>query len=131
MLEVVAHDWWLYLLVSGAGGIVQYDAQPTLKYRQHQQNVIGSNIGWRSRIQRLRMLLSNRFRDWNTLNMRALEACAHVMSPDHRATFLLFSQARSAPSGLRRMYALRRAGLYRQTVLGNLSLMVAAILRKI
>jgi glycosyltransferase involved in cell wall biosynthesis len=131
VLEVVAHDWWLYLLVSSAGGIVHYDAQPSLKYRQHQQNAIGSNTGWGSRIHRLRMLLSNRFRDWNTLNVTALEACAHLMSADHRTTFLLFNQARSASSGLSRMHALRRAGLYRQTILGNLALVAAAFFGKI
>ncbi len=29
-VEVVAHDWWLYLLVSGVGGKVFYDTYPSL-----------------------------------------------------------------------------------------------------
>ena len=32
---VVAHDWWIYLLVSGAGGRVIYDPEPSVRYRQH------------------------------------------------------------------------------------------------
>lgn len=36
------HDWWSYLLVSGAGGHVVTDNQPTLYYRQHQSNVVGA-----------------------------------------------------------------------------------------
>jgi glycosyltransferase involved in cell wall biosynthesis len=131
ILQVVTHDWWLYLLVSGAGGIVYYDPQPSLKYRQHQHNLIGSNKGWRARLHRLGMLLSGRFRDWNTINVTALEACLHLMKADHAATLLLFKQARSASSGFSRMHALRRAGLYRQTMLGNFALMAAAFFGKL
>ncbi|WP_338030390.1 glycosyltransferase [Gluconacetobacter aggeris] len=36
------HDWWSYLLVSGAGGQVVTDNQPTLYYRQHQGNAVGA-----------------------------------------------------------------------------------------
>ena len=35
------HDWWSYLLVSGAGGAVITDNQPSLYYRQHQGNTVG------------------------------------------------------------------------------------------
>ncbi len=55
------HDWWLYLVVS-AFGIVVYDDQPTLLYRQHGGNVIGHGAGlfrrWREIV---RFLVRN---DW-------------------------------------------------------------------
>ena len=35
-----AHDWWLYQLVTGAGGSVIRDAEPTLLYRQHGRNLL-------------------------------------------------------------------------------------------
>ena len=44
-LEVVAHDWWAYQLVSGAGGAVVYDPEPMVGYRQHGRNLIGGNQG--------------------------------------------------------------------------------------
>ena len=47
-IDVVLHDWWVYQLVSAAGGMVHYDPRPMLKYRQHSDNLIGSNLGWRS-----------------------------------------------------------------------------------
>src|SRR6267142_2980219 len=56
--EVVLHDWWVYQLVTAAGGVVHYDRQPALKYRQHPDNLIGSNLGWRARLSRIRMMLS-------------------------------------------------------------------------
>src|SRR5262245_4553115 len=56
-IDVVLHDWWLYQLVSAAGGVVHYDPRAMLKYRQHPDNLIGSNLGWRRSLVRLRMML--------------------------------------------------------------------------
>lgn len=36
------HDWWMYLVISCFGRIV-YDPRPTMKYRQHANNVVGSS----------------------------------------------------------------------------------------
>ena len=33
--EFVSHDWWAYLIVTAAGGIVRYDLRPLVRYRQH------------------------------------------------------------------------------------------------
>ncbi len=38
--RVVIHDWWCYLAVSCFGEVI-YDAEATLKYRQHGSNAIG------------------------------------------------------------------------------------------
>ena len=34
-VEVVSHDWWTYQITSAAGGLVRYDPQPSIRYRQH------------------------------------------------------------------------------------------------
>ncbi len=52
-LEVVLHDWWMYQLVSAVDGAICYEPQPVLKYRQHPDNLIGSNRGWRAPRSRL------------------------------------------------------------------------------
>jgi len=130
-LAVVVHDWWVYQLVSAAGGIVYYDPQPMLKYRQHSVNVIGSDGGWRGRIVRLRPILAGRFRDWNDANIAALEKLpAHLITPANREILQLFMKARRAPL-LQRLYFLKKSGIYRQTLFGNFALSVAAILKKI
>src|SRR5690606_15329283 len=71
-VEVVVHDWWLYQLVSGAGGLVFYDPEPTLYYRQHSQNVIGCDQSFSARLSRLGALLSRQHQRWNEINIRAL-----------------------------------------------------------
>src|SRR5690606_25344152 len=44
--RVVIHDWWLYLATTACDGLVRYDPEPSLRYRQHGDNLIGMNIGW-------------------------------------------------------------------------------------
>lgn len=36
------HDWWAYLMVTGAGGRVLTDNRPSLFYRQHGKNAVGA-----------------------------------------------------------------------------------------
>jgi glycosyltransferase involved in cell wall biosynthesis len=130
-IAVVLHDWWTYQLVSGAGGIVLYDPQPMVKYRQHPNNLIGSNYGWRERLVRLRMMLRGRFRNWNDTNIAALQRLpTHLLQPKNRAILELFAAARSG-SLPRRLYNLKRSGVYRQTLLGNLGLVAATVLRRL
>jgi glycosyltransferase involved in cell wall biosynthesis len=130
-LEVVLHDWWLYQLVSAAGGAIRYDPQPVLKYRQHENSLIGSNMGWRARIIRIRMTFLGRFRDWNAMNIAALERVPdHWIKPQNRNVLTLFAKARTAPL-LKRLIYFKRSGVYRQTLLGNIGLIVAAIIKRI
>jgi hypothetical protein len=129
--EVVLHDWWLYMLVSAAGGVVYYDPQPSIKYRQHSNNLIGSNLGWRARTVRIRMMLSGRFRDWNETNITALQRLPDdLILQCNRQVVELFAKARSA-SLLKRLGYLKQAGVYRQTLLGNLGLLAATVMKRI
>ncbi|MDH8613088.1 glycosyltransferase family 2 protein, partial [Klebsiella pneumoniae] len=57
-LEVNSHDWWGYQLVSGAGGIVFYDPEPTMKYRQHGRNAVGLETTLWSRWGRVRAIFA-------------------------------------------------------------------------
>lgn len=130
-IEVVLHDWWLYQLVSATGGAIRYDPQPAVKYRQHRHSLIGSNLGWRARIVRIRMTLNGRFRDWNATNIAALERLpGHLIKPQNRAVLTLFTKATSATLFKRLMYY-KQSGVYRQTVLGNIGLVVAAIIKRL
>ncbi|MFL4469295.1 glycosyltransferase [Tateyamaria armeniaca] len=54
---VVVHDWWLYQLITGVGGVVIHDDAPCLLYRQHSRNQIGVNDTMRARLYRMIQLL--------------------------------------------------------------------------
>jgi glycosyltransferase involved in cell wall biosynthesis len=129
--EVVLHDWWLYQLVSAAGGLVLYDPQPMIKYRQHPDSLIGSYRGWRARAARIRRTIDGRFHDWNEAHITALRRLANdLILRSNRDVVELFAQARSA-SLLKRLGYLKKSGVYRQTRLGNLALVAATIMKRI
>jgi hypothetical protein len=127
---VPSHDWWLYQVVSACSGKVYYDAHPAVRYRQHSGNVIGSNMGWTALVHRLQMLQSGRFREWSDLNEAALMRVRPVMGAQNQQIFDLFRKARRSRL-LRRAAGIARAGVYRQTLLGNLGLAAAVMLKKI
>lgn len=128
-LPVVAHDWWTYMLVSGCGGRIFYDAKPTLRYRQHGNNLEGTNSTWAGRLKRIRMLWQGRFKEWNDINLRALMRMQHKLTPGNLRVLEQFAAARRMRL-LARLFHLKRSGVHRQTLLGNLGLVVAAICRK-
>lgn len=130
-LEVVAHDWWTYMLVTGAGGKVFYDPEPSLDYRQHGQNQVGANSGLIPSLKRVLMVANGRFSRWNNINTDALVRCAHLLTPGNRDVLSSFLEARAGSTGLRRLSPLMRAGIYRQTKRGQAALMVAAVLGRL
>ncbi|MCU1715562.1 glycosyltransferase family 2 protein [Pseudomonas sp. 5P_3.1_Bac2] len=129
-VEVPSHDWWLYQLVSGAGGKVCYDPQPLVHYRQHDENIIGSNAGCIARLRRMSLLFKGRFVEWNELNISALERMHHRLTPENQRILDLFKAARGQwlPQ---RVLGIVRARLYRQTFLDSLGLYLATLLKKI
>lgn len=126
----VSHDWFAYLIVAGAGGHVTYDETPQVRYRQHEQNLVGANQGWRARLERITAAFGGRFTRWNDGNMTALEACRDLLTPAAVAMFDRFRQARNAPLP-DRLVNLWRSGVYRQTTLGQVSLYAAGLLGKL
>jgi glycosyltransferase involved in cell wall biosynthesis len=129
-LDVPSHDWWLYQVTSACGGKVHYDVYPSVRYRQHGENVIGSNMGWAARIRRVHMLRKGRFRSWTDLNVAALERLRPRMTPENQQIFDLFRKARHRPL-LERAKMFVETGVRRQTLLGNLGLAAAVVLNKI
>jgi hypothetical protein len=123
---VPSHDWWLYQVTSACGGHVFYDPCPSVRYRQHGQNVIGANTGWAARLRRLRMLGQGRFRCWSDLNIAALTRALPRMTAENRRIFDLFCKARHQPL-LRRAAMFAQAGVYRQTLGGNVGLAAAVV----
>jgi len=127
---VVSHDWLAYIVVTGCGGLVFYDKKPTLRYRQHDSNLVGCNSDWASRLKRIRMLFHGRFSHWNDSNIAALTAVEHELTPENREILERFALARNM-SLVPRLIHLKRSGIYRQTLLGNIGLIAAAVLGKV
>jgi len=128
--NIVSHDWWTYILVTGCGGQVRYDPEPRVDYRQHTNNLMGSNASIRDRWVRLRKLFAGTFREWNAANLAAIAPIRSRLTPECQETLLRFEQARDA-SLFKRLWLIRRARLYRQTFQGNVGLLLATLLRRL
>jgi glycosyltransferase involved in cell wall biosynthesis len=129
-IDVASHDWWTYMVVSGCGGRVFYDSYPSTRYRQHDGNVVGMNSSWAARFVRVRLLFQGRFRNWSDRNIRALQRLRSKLTPENRQILDRFATARNRWM-LPRLIGIKRSGIYRQTVWGNLGLIAAAIFKKI
>ncbi len=108
------HDWWAYLLVTAAGGMLIADAEPVVWYRQHARNAVGAPRTFLRRglaaVQRgpgafMRLLRGN---------VAALDAQRALLTP-HACAEL--DEIRAALDGgrLRRLRVLRMKGLRRQS----------------
>nr|WP_315527350.1 glycosyltransferase family 2 protein [uncultured Achromobacter sp.] len=129
-IDVVAHDWWIYIVVSACGGRVHYDSEPSLRYRQHGDNLIGANAGLSARLLRIKMLFEGHLKMWTDQHIQALSPLLPKLTPANLAIYDRFISARQR-SLLPRVVGIKRSGVYRQTLLGNLGLLAAALTNRI
>lgn len=125
-LDVVSHDWWTYIAVTAVGGRIRYDAEPSLSYRQHENNLVGANTSWAARLERARQLRQGRFAQWNSTNIAALAPLRPSMLPDNAKVLADFEQARSTGFPANLLW-LVRSGVYRQTALADIGLWLATM----
>lgn len=127
-INPVVHDWFLYVAVSGCGGVVIYDPVPSLRYRQHAANLIGGNSGCIAKLKRFGLMLSGMHQQWNMRNIEALSGLREKLTLENRHIYDEFSRFRDA-SLWSRLAGLYRTGLYRQTFAGNITLWLAALFK--
>ena len=129
-IGIVAHDWLAYQLVTGCGGRVHFDPYPSVRYRQHCSNLIGSKNGWRNKLWRMKRFLGGQFRHWNDVNIQALRGIFRKLTPDNQRTLDHFSAARNR-SLIPRIVGIWRSGVHRQSFLENLGLCVGVLVKRV
>ncbi len=128
--DPVAHDWWLYQLITGCGGHVIHDPAPVLSYRQHSGNLIGANLSLRAKLMRFMALLGGRFQRWNEIGLTALQGSMHRFTPQAQTTLTHYKAARTGPVW-HRLRSLKASQVYRQSVLGTIALYLACLFNRI
>lgn len=128
--EVIAHDWWAYMLVTGCGGSIFYDPEPCLLYRQHGENLTGSNTGIRARLFRARRLYDGVAHEWNRGNITALEERRELLTPENAGIFDEFAGAAEGGTLPHRLARFRNSGVRRQQRWQTAALYAVACMRK-
>lgn len=126
-VTLIAHDWWTYQVVTGSGGTAFYDPSPSLKYRQHGNNLIGSNKGVWRRWLRATAFANQRMKRWNDVNIATLNKMRGLLSQSALSVLNDFASARQRKPPMN-IYLLLRSGVYRQGVLETIGLYLGALL---
>ncbi len=106
-----SHDWLIYALIRASGGRWFIDGEPTVDYRQHDDNVLGANEGWRQHLRRLAVIREGTYRaDVANIVAAALEVADAKQAPRLRwlATQIESNSLRSRLRLARRAHQLRR-----------------------
>ncbi|MEF3090128.1 glycosyltransferase family 2 protein [Raoultella terrigena] len=128
--EIISHDWWIYILVSGCNGHMYYDPNPSIYYRQHGDNIIGSNISMTARVLRIRKLMDGKFKIWNQKNIDLLQSFDAQLTVENKQKLKDFVKLRSSCL-VDRFRTFCKLKPYRQTTLGNIALFMAVLLKKL
>ena len=124
------HDWWIYQIITGAGGTAIYDPNPSVHYRQHGGNLLGGNRGRNAVLRRLKLLGKSNFSDWIDQNVAALLDAKPLLTDENRAILAAFIEARKKPRRIRAA-ALRKIGIKRQSRKETAALLGAATLGRL
>lgn len=128
--EIIFHDWLTYLLVSGCGGHVHYSDQPLVSYRQHNDNLIGSGKGVARRVLQTCKAIFGSLAQWHDQVIKNLDPLKDQLTPENLIIFEKFKENRQSNLTQRLSLAFY-TGLYRQTAAGQISFIIATILKRI
>lgn len=129
-LPWVIHDWALYLAVTGCGGRVWFDSQPSVLYRQHADNLIGNGMEVRTRLNNFVRTHRGNKVAWNDCHFRMLDALGDRLTPENRHSLDCFRRIRQS-SWLGRMKLMRQSGIYHQKSIGALATWTYALFNRL
>ena len=129
--DYISHDWWCYLIVSAAGGKIIFNKKRTVRYRQHDDNLIGMNSSTFEKLKRLFSFISGKYKYWLDLNIRNLKQNEDIFSEENLKVLNFFSNARELRNPLRKFALFINSGVYRQSKIENIILTIGLLLNKI
>jgi glycosyltransferase involved in cell wall biosynthesis len=130
LVPAISHDWWLYQLITGAGGKVYYDETPYVLYRQHENALIGGNTSFYSKCKRILNVVNDQFKEWCNQNIECFLIARPYFTAENNQLVDQLIQIRKS-SLCKRTFGIFNTGIYRQTTLGTLGIIIAVIFNKI
>jgi glycosyltransferase involved in cell wall biosynthesis len=127
--DIGFHDWWLNLIITGVGGKVIFDSEPSIKYRQHSTNVRGARVSLLAGLNtRIKRQMSGQLRDQIERNLKAASKVGDKFTPANRKKLESFQKARHS-NFTQRLNYLRSTSIYRQTRLDDLIMKILLLIR--
>lgn len=94
-MKIVSHDWTLYQLVTGVGGIIKYELTPTVFYRQHSKNAVGTKLSFIGKYERLMKFFNGDFKVGINNNLEVLNFIKSQLTVENKIKLELFQKKRS------------------------------------
>lgn len=120
-LDLISHDWTVYQLVAGAGGIVHYDTTPSINYRQHDDNKLGTKFSFKGKVDRLFRFLNLTYKREIDININVLLTQVKHFAPSNQVLLKRFQAFRQGGIVQRLRYILN-AEFIRTSMIENLIL---------
>ena len=130
LVPAPSHDWWLYLLISGAGGRVFYDPNPLVLYRQHENSIVGENTSIVNRFKRFFKLFKGDFKIWIDLNIKCLEMAENSLTTNSLESLIFLKNLRNM-NLVEKFLNLDSFRYYRQSNFQNYFLKLSFLINKI
>ena len=129
--EFVSHDWWCYQIISAAGGKIIFSSKKSLKYRQHDKNLIGGNNSFKEKSIRFRKFFSGSFKIWVDINLDNLKVNKELITERNMKVLKTFIKARESKNIFKKLKLYLKSGVYRQTFSENIIFLIGLIFDKI
>lgn len=127
---ILYHDWFAAMAIAAVGGIIHFDVNPCLRYRQHASNVIGMNDKLIAKSKRYLSYFGGGLHQRNAANIRGLLSIKNRLTDDSLQRLNDFSAAADEQNPWMRWHLLRRSGVGRNSTLDTMALWFITMLRK-
>jgi glycosyltransferase involved in cell wall biosynthesis len=127
----VWHDWTTYLVATALGGLVCFDDDPCLLYRQHTGNVVGANDSMKLVVEAFSASMRGRYLSRVNTQMCACNDIGHLITSASHSTLLNFTSILNNTSALAKLVLWRQSAIRRQTMPSNLALALALLTKRL
>jgi hypothetical protein len=127
----VWHDWTTYLVSTALGGLIWFDDEPCLLYRQHSGNVIGENNSIKLVVEAFSASIRGRYLNRIKAQLGACNDIDHLLTPDSHSIQMQFFSILKNISIASKLILWRRSSIRRQTPLSNLALALALLTKRL
>ena len=129
--DYISHDWWCYQIISAAGGEIIFDKVKSVRYRQHQENLIGGNHRIIDKYTRLNSFFSGIFKSWIDINITNLKENKNLIKKENLEILEKFIRARNSRNPLVKLKYYIKSGVYRQSFIENSIFIFGILFNKI
>ena len=125
-----SHDWYLYQFCTFFNHKFIFNTRPLILYRQHDNNNVGSNIGFYNAYKRIFMGLKGKYKYLHEVNKNHFESFKEYNCPEESKIIVdEFYFLRKMM--FFRIFNLYKQKIYRQTLQGQIMLYLATLIYKI